>query len=300
MLLGNAAGAALCLLLWVAAKYIVPNTSPVASVIYPSMLIAPFLIGVVAGLVWRPLRLRTGGIALHSFACMLLTLLGGWLFLHEGVVCLIMAFPILYVFIFVGALASTGAPSPDDRGKLNVFVLPVIVFLIALGEPATRRHVDGVVTDEILIHAPPEKVWPHVVDFPEIKEPPRYWLFRMGLPMPMATTCDGQYVGAGRRCIFNGGAVFEEKVSELAVNEKLTFDIVKSPPDPELLGHLELERGQFELRDNHDGTTTLIGRSWYSLNVRPVWYFDWWTHDVFRAVHVRVMEHIRTLSEARS
>ena len=60
---------------------------------------------------------------------------------------------------------------------------------------------------------------------------------------------------------------------------------------------LDFETAQFELRDNHNGTTTLIGRTWYTLHVRPVWYFDWWTRYIFRAVHLRVMENVREQSE---
>ena len=77
----------------------------------------------------------------------------------------------------------------------------------------------------------------------------------------------------------------------------LIFQIVEQPRDPELLGHLTLHRGQFQLIDNNDGTTTLIGRSWYTLHMRPLWYFDWWTRDVTSHVHLRVMEHIKTLAE---
>jgi hypothetical protein len=51
------------------------------------------------------------------------------------------------------------------------------------------------------------------------------------------------------------------------------------------------------LQDNHDGTTTLIGSSWYTLHVRPRWYFDLWTRDMSRAIHLRVMNHIRRLAE---
>jgi hypothetical protein len=69
------------------------------------------------------------------------------------------------------------------------------------------------------------------------------------------------------------------------------------PSDPELLGHLTAHRGQFELRDNGNGSTTLIGRTWYTLHVRPLVYFDWWTHDIFSAVHLRVMKHIQRLAE---
>jgi len=33
------------------------------------------------------------------------------------------------------------------------------------------------------------------------------------------------------------------------------------------------------------------------LHVRPLWYFDIWTRDMTRAVHLRVMNHIRRLAE---
>lgn len=93
--------------------------------------------------------------------------------------------------------------------------------------------------------------------------------------------------------------MFNEVVSELDPRHLLTFDIVEQPQDPELLGHLSLERGQFELQANGDGTTTLIGRSWYTLHVRPLWYFDLWARDITRDVHLRVMRHIKELSETR-
>lgn len=122
----------------------------------------------------------------------------------------------------------------------------------------------AVVVDEVLIHAPPQSVWPHVLAFPEITEPPRYWIFRLGLPYPVKTTNGGNFVGADRQCIFSGGSVLKEKVAEFVPNERLTFDIIEQPTDPEAYGHITLHRGRFELRDNHDGTTTLIGSSWYA------------------------------------
>ena len=111
------------------------------------------------------------------------------------------------------------------------------------------------------------------------------------------TTCEGEFVGARRECIFSNGLVFKETVAELEPQRLLTFDIVEQPRDPELLGHVTLHRGQFELQPNGDGTTMLIGRSWYTLHVRPLWYFDWWTRDITRHVHLRVMNHIKELSE---
>jgi uncharacterized protein YndB with AHSA1/START domain len=169
---------------------------------------------------------------------------------------------------------------------------------MVLGEPALRDPHAGVVTDEITIKAPPAKVWSHLLAFDKIPERPSYWLFHLGLPYPVRTTNGGDSVGADRACEFSRGATFKERIAQFEPQHLLTFDIVSMPRDPELIGHLDAHRGQFELRDNHDGTTTLIGRTWYSLHVRPAFYFDWWTHDIFRAVHLRVMRHIKNLSEA--
>ena len=93
--------------------------------------------------------------------------------------------------------------------------------------------------------------------FPEIPDAPGYWLCRIGLPYPTETTNGGDSVGADRECRFSGCAVFKEKVAEFVPERLLTFDIVEMPPDPELLGHLDAHRGQFELRDNGDGTYTV-------------------------------------------
>jgi len=181
---------------------------------------------------------------------------------------------------------------------INLTVLPVLL-LATLVEGKMRQDQQRVVEDRILIKAPAAEVWNYVVSFPSIDAAPNYWLNAVGLPSPLATTCEGAFVGAARECIFSDGLVFKERVSEIAPIRLLTFEIVEQPSNPELLGHLTLPRGQFHLIDNNDGTTTLIGRSWYILRMRPLWYFDWWTRDLTSHVHLRVMEHIKTLSERK-
>ena len=264
-------------------------------VAYPSLVLIPFGMGLVAALIWNPAALRIGELILHSFFTTLLGLGAGWAVMHEGVVCLVIVSPLLWAMIFVGALCGRiWFRAPDDR--LRLCVLPLLALLVA-GEPFVRRDREAVVIDEIRIQAPPAKVWPHVLAFPEIPDAPDYWIFRLGLPYPTRTTNGGNFVGADRQCIFSDDIVIQERVAELAPNEKLTFEIVEQPSHPEAYGHLTLHRGQFLLRDNHDGTTTLIGSSWYTLHIRPLWYFDLWTRDMTRAVHLRVMRHIQRLAE---
>jgi hypothetical protein len=261
----------------------------------PSLLLIPMAGGVVAAYIWRPLDLRVSAVVSHSLWMPLLGVLGAAVFFREGVVCLIIVFPLLWASILGGALMGR-IWFKVNRTHLNLFIFPLLA-LLTTGELESRTYQREVVVDRLLIHAPPEKVWPHVLAFPPITEAPDYWLFRVGLPYPVATTNSGNFAGAQRRCIFSGGLVIKEMVAEYVPRERLTFDIYEQPTHPEAYGHITLHRGRFDLIDNHDGTTTLVGSSWYTLHVRPLFYFDWWVRDMTHAVHLRVMRHVRELSE---
>jgi uncharacterized protein YndB with AHSA1/START domain len=261
----------------------------------PSFFLVPLFGGLLASFFWRRLLPSVGETLLNTLFVTLVLLTGAVIVFQEGAICLIMASPLLFGMVLTGTLLGR-LWFKANSSHLRVTVLPLLALLVA-GEPFVRSDLDSVVVDEVLIHAPPERVWPYVTSFPAIPEPPRFWLFKLGLPYPMETTSAGDFIGADRRCIFSGGAVFKEIVSEIEPARKLTFDIIESPADPELIGHLTPLRGQFILRDNRDGTTTLIGSSWYRLHVRPLRYFEWWAEHACRAVHLRVMEDVRRRAE---
>ena len=298
MLLGifvaNAIGGVLLfVLVWLIGAY--KNSDVTTLIAWPSFFLIPFFVGLVAAWFWRELRRTLGWSFLDALWVTLVGLAAAAIVLREGTVCLVIVSPALYVFILCGILLGRVWFRPD-YSKLSLTIFPLLA-LVTLGESLYHSEQLGGVTDRIVIHAPPAKVWPHLLAFPEIPDSPDYWIFRLGLPYPTQTTNGGNFVGAERQCIFSNGVVIKERVTELIPNEKLTFDVAEQPADPEAYGHITLHRGQFILQDNHDGTTTLIGSSWYTLHVRPLWYFDFWTRDMTRAVHLRVMNHIRRLSE---
>jgi hypothetical protein len=294
MVIANAAGGALlfAVTLFVGAY---KNNDISTLVMWPSFFLIPFLVGLVAAWFWRGLNRTLGWSFLDALWVSLLGLAAAAIILREGVVCLVIVFPALYLFILCGILLGRIWFRPNYT-KLQLTVFPLLA-LMTLGESLYHSEHQAVVTDRIVIRAPPARVWPHVLGFPEIPDPPDYWMFRLGLPYPTTTTNGGNFVGADRQCAFSNGVVIRERVAEFVPGEKLTFNIAEQPADPEAYGHITLHRGQFVLQDNHDGTTTLIGSSWYTLQVRPRWYFDLWTRDMTRAVHLRVMNHIKRLSE---
>lgn len=265
------------------------------AVIWPSLILIPFIVGVVAAWFWRRLGRSIAISFLDALWTFLVSLALAAVVMREGVVCLVIASPLLYVFVLTGILLGRlWFRASDSRLRLTIFPL---LALLTLGETMYRSAEQAVVTDQILIHATPDKVWPHVLAFSEIPDAPDYWIFRLGLPYPTQTTNGGNFVGADRQCMFSDGIVIKERVAEFVPQQKLTFDIIEQPTHPEAYGHITLHRGRFVLRDNRDGTTTLFGSSWYTLHVRPRWYFDLWTRDMTRAVHLRVMNHVRRLAE---
>jgi len=265
--------------------------------IWPSLVLVPMAMGIAAAYFWRGLSFSLWEYFLWWIVTSLISPFGAYFAFKEGAVCLLIGFPILFVCGFAGVLLGR-LLFKSKTATINLSVLPVLL-LATLAEGKIRQDQLHVVEDRILIQAPAAEVWNYVVSFPSIDAAPNYWLNAVGLPSPLATACQGAFVGAARECIFSDGLVFKERVSEITPGRLLTFEIVEQPSNPELLGHLTLQRGQFQLIENNDGTTTLVGRSWYTLHMRPLWYFDWWTRDVTSHVHVRVMEHIKTLSERK-
>jgi len=293
-LVANAIGGVLLFgIVWLVGAY--KSSDFPTFIAWPSFFLIPFIVGLVAAWFWRSLNRTLGWSFLDALWATLLGLAAAAVILREGVVCLVIVSPALYLFILCGILVGRLCFRPN-YSKLQLTIFPLLA-LVALGESLHHTEQQAVVSDRIVIHAPPAKVWPHVLAFPEIPDRPDYWIFRLGLPYPTQTTNGGNFLGAGRQCTFSNGVVINERVAEFVPNEKLTFDVAEQPIDPEAYGHISLHRGQFVLQDNHDGTTTLIGSSWYTLHVRPRWYFDLWTRDMTRAVHLRVMNHIKRLAE---
>ena len=54
---------------------------------------------------------------------------------------------------------------------------------------------------EVIVNAPPEKVWNNVVTFSELP-PADDWLFDLGIACPTCATIEGTGVGAIRYCNF--------------------------------------------------------------------------------------------------
>ncbi|MFI5301694.1 MAG: hypothetical protein ACHREM_26700, partial [Polyangiales bacterium] len=164
------------------------------------------------------------------------------------------------------------------------------------------------ITTSIVVDAPPERVFPNVVGFSEL-DPPNDWFFKAGIAYPMRARIDGTGVGAIRRCEFSTGA-FVEPITRWEFPTRLSFDVADHPaPMTEwspyrhvtpahLDGYLRSRHGEFRLTPLEGGRTLLEGTTWYEIRMAPAGYWTLWTDVLLHAIHTRVLEHVKKLSEA--
>jgi len=258
----------------------------------------PLAMGLASSFVWRSERLGLGQLTLGAFLNTLLGMMVAYLFLHEGTVCLAMAFPLLFGLICAGTFLGSYLFRPKP-GPLAVSVAPLVLALIFGDCLAPKHDFSDAVTTSVRIQAPPAKVFPYTVAFSPINTPPPgFVLNRLGLPWVVKTAVTGNRVGSERKCVFSGDLVLDEKITELEPGKKITFAITRAPRYPEFTEHGTVLQGQMQLTDNGDGTTTLTGTSWYTLHVYPAWYFGPWADTIIHQVHYRVFDHIRELAES--
>lgn len=278
-------------------KYFSTEPGGSSVIVFSEFVIVPFLMGIISAWFWRDRDLSGRMVIMRSIINCIIAVALSFVFLEEGVICLIIVSPLLWSFIVAGTFAGRTMFKRDNT-TLNVSIVALLLLVFVI-DSTSVHHYENMVADSIIIKAPVSTVWKNVVAYKRNTSPDKYWLFKLGMPSPVESTTEGYYLGAKRKCIFSNGYVFDEKIVVYDENKNLTFDITGQPRDPEIMGHIDILRGQFLLKDNGDGTTTVTGNSWYRLYVFPAWYYDIWAKSITRNVHLRVMEHIKQISEAQ-
>jgi hypothetical protein len=226
----------------------------------------------------------------------------------EGFACVIMAVPLALPIALVGGLVGHSLSSrtrhPGGAAMLMMLVLVPGQAVDRMIEESPIRQV----STEIVVDAPPDVVWQHVVSFSDISAPPA-WYFRGGLSYPIRARIEGTGIGAVRHCEFSTGA-FVEPITAWEAPTRLAFDVVDAPPPlqewspyrnvytPHLDGFFRTTRGEFRLTALPGGRTRLEGRTWYSVRMQPQAYWTAISDAIVHRIHERVLRHIKDVSES--
>jgi hypothetical protein len=231
----------------------------------------------------------------------------------EGAICILMAAPIGIVLAvlggFVGCLIVYNRTIPLSPVAM-VLVLASVPFTMGMEKRAVDAPPLMSVTTSVVIDAPPEMVWPNVVSFTIIPAQ-RDWILHTGVAYPVRARIDGHGVGAIRHCIFSTGE-FVEPIEVWDENHLLRFSVADQPepmeelsPYPRLKpahlhGYLRSREGELRLTALPAGKTLLEGTTWYTDRIWPSRYWQVWSDMIVHHIHLRVLNHIKNLSEHRT
>ena len=268
----------------------------------------PFLLGSVSGYLYTLPAERTVASTLGTVTMVLLTGFMALLaFGTEGLVCLVMAYPVMWVPAMAGALFGRAlarmSVAPDVTLGALILTLPFSALLEKRVEEPGQREV----VTSIEIDAPSERVWENVVAFAELPAPD-HWLFDTGIAYPLRARIEGEGVGAVRYCEFTTGS-FVEPITRWDRPHTLSFDVIEQPipmqewsfysklRPPHLEESFKSVRGEFRLIPLPGGGTRLEGSTWYVLDMGPDVYWKVWADAILHRIHQRVLAHVKRLSE---
>lgn len=272
----------------------------------------PVVVGAAAGYLLNADTPRTINTTFWHATFVVLIAMGGMLLLAmEGVICLVMALPLMLPLVLVGslfgraiALRTFGDEESQQRGMAGALV---ILPLLGLVETRLPEAPERMVETSVVVAASPQEVWDTVIAFPPI-DTPEPWYFRLGIASPKSARLVGEGIGAVRYCVFTTGE-FVEPITAWDEPRRLAFDVEEQPEPmfeltpyreihpPHLRGSLESTRGEFRLEPQPNGGTRLVGRTWYRLRLAPIDYWAIWTDAILHRVHHRVLDHIAAVAE---
>ena len=272
----------------------------------------PFAVGFLAATIHGFHDARSVGSCI-TVALLANLLLAGLIFMFalEGLICLLMTAPLGAILGVIGGLFGHALQSTFKRSSSPTAVmmcLPIgLAFLMGWESSADVPPPLYAAQTEVMIDAPPETVWKHVIEFPDIP-PPDEWYFATGIAYPLRARIDGTGPGAIRYCEFSTGT-FVEPIETWDSPNLLRFAVTQNPTPleewsiyskvtpPHVEGFFQSERGEFRLIPEVGHRTRLIGTTWYRNNLWPAAYWELYSDPIIHRIHLRVLDHIKGLSE---
>ncbi|MBT9394948.1 hypothetical protein KLP40_17415 [Hymenobacter sp. NST-14] len=242
----------------------------------------------------------------------LVFLITALLFHLEGMICVLMIFPLFIVTAGLGALAYHFITrNRDDQSRTYVVAaFALLPFVLAPVEsqftaPDAYRRVENTV----VIAAPAAVVWRHIVRVPPIaaRDLGPSLVDRLGFPRPVEATLSHEGLGGVRRATFERGVEFLETIDVWEPQRRISFSIVPNTatiPPTTFDEHVtvggrffDVLRGTYELQPAGPGRTRLVLYSRQRLSTRLNPYAGLWTGYVMSEIQRRILEVIRRRCE---
>lgn len=257
-----------------------------ASMLPVFLLLAPMAVG--AFTVYLAERSQRRSYAYYLFAPMIATclfVLGSMAILWEGLICAVLILPVFMLAggfggLLMGIVCRAMWPS---RGPTvySFIALPVVLAAFGIGDGTPQRleHVEH----RTLIQATPAQVWRSLLDADHIQpaEVDRAWMYRIGVPTPLAGLTHATATGLVREVRMGKGIHFQQMSSDWQPQRYVRWQYRFGPdsvPAGALDDHVRIGGHYFDLLDTRytltprGDATELAIRMDYRVSTGFNWY----------------------------
>ncbi len=214
----------------------------------------------------------------------------------EGVVCVVMAFPLLFVGALLGAAIGTWVKRHHRTDETSsMAILPILAAVSIFGAGKIEDHLNpGVRTEtvesRITIDASPDEVWGSIVAFDHVSGS-KPLLMRMGLPIPLSCEISGAGMGSERICHFNSGFI-RERVTHWQPPMDIAFDVEEVRlPGRHWLG---FRGATYSLERTDSGGTRVTRTTVVTSTLRPAFYWRFFEHLGTQTEHDYILASLRS------
>jgi Polyketide cyclase / dehydrase and lipid transport len=149
---------------------------------------------------------------------------GAVIVLIEGIVCAVIVLPLFMGIGCLAGLAMGAACRLMRKPSGPALCVALLPFAVGVLESPTELPTSiETIERSVAVAASPQELWRSIVDVPEVDshEVPGTWLYRMGLPPPLAGVPRETADGPTRRVTMGQGVYFDEIVEEAREPEYL-------------------------------------------------------------------------------
>ncbi|EMY78686.1 hypothetical protein LEP1GSC060_0584 [Leptospira weilii serovar Ranarum str. ICFT] len=227
----------------------------------------------------------------------------------EGVICIVMAFPLVYVPLLLGALF--GSYIQKRIWSKYFLILMILLFNVSahVYDRNDQKFEEHEVETWIEVNSSKKEVWDRITSPFEFGEAENFFL-RNGVSYPISMRIEEQNGNRLLYCVYTNGTT-SANVDSFLDREKISFTF----PEPQVTmketsfyGEVEPKHirgkiwavfGEFRLVEVSENKTKVVATTGYVNNLGPKFYWELWEDYLLDEVHRHVLVKIKNRVEQR-
>jgi len=191
----------------------------------------------------------------------------------EGIICVIMALPILLLAMWIGWAIGKTIRKKKENTDIKVTIAPILIFVVAnifeifSGNP----QVPSSTSTSITLNANPEKVYNSIIQVDTV-DVETSLLQKIGLPIPRKCILTEAKIGGLRLCEFEEGYILET-IKDLIPNKYLRMEITECKLDQER-HWLKFNEDIYKIEPLTKKKTRITRTTTYSSTLKPRIYWE--------------------------